>query len=410
MPAGTCRSSRPERDERTQREHQPHLPPSGHRGHPGRRRLSRATGEGRYRAGRIRRFTAQVCFEHAWDQLRGPAATPRSHEANSTHTAHAQPAIRRSIRSMARLRHQRDALMVGRHRRSRGRVADLLGVETVERREGCHFRATAVNWAMLAGALGCVVVRTMALMALRRLLGLLGLGPSPDANEVEIAMLRHQLAVLLRQVPRPRYTPFLRAQAGGLLATDFFTVETVGLTRLYVLFVVEVRRRKVHLAGITAHPTGAWVTQQARNLLMDIDRRADRFRLLIRDRDAKFTAADLRRTTRPHRARRVRTPLQYPPPAPEPQQHPPNYDPATIVAIGTPVRRKQRLGRRAQPVPPEQPEPIDERPGHRPHANIGTLQALRRWIPSQCRPARAGVRAPLSRASGDPTRGGRRPR
>ena len=59
---------------------------------------------------------------------------------------------------------------------------------------------------MLAGRLGCVVIRTVALMALRRLLGVLGLGPSPDADEVEIVVLRHQLAVLRRQVPRPRYT------------------------------------------------------------------------------------------------------------------------------------------------------------------------------------------------------------
>src|ERR671929_2412626 len=96
--------------------------------------------------------------------------------------------------------------------------------------------------------------------------------------------------------PRPRrsgptWTEFLRTQAAGLLAVDFFTVETVGLTRLQVLFVVEVRRRWVHLVGITAHPTGAWLTQQARNLITNLDERGHRFRFLLRDRDAKFTAA-----------------------------------------------------------------------------------------------------------------------
>jgi hypothetical protein len=218
---------------------------------------------------------------------------------------------------------------------------------------------------------------------LRRMLGLLGVGPAPDAKDVEIAVLRHQLMVLRRQVARPRYsqtdrlalavlvrllprerwsaflvrpatllrwhrelvrrrwscphqhgqrrgldpsvvelvlrmarenprwgyqrivgecaklgvavsatsvrsilrhhrlgpaprrsgptwTQFLRAQAGGVLACDFLTVETIGLSRLYVLFVIELRRRRVWLAGVTANPTGPWVTQQARDLLMDM--------------------------------------------------------------------------------------------------------------------------------------------
>jgi transposase InsO family protein len=245
---------------------------------------------------------------------------------------------------------------------------------------------------------GCSVT----FLLVRRLLDLLRLGPSPDEKDVEIAVLRHQLAVLRRQVARPRYFPsdravlatlarllsrdrwgvflvtpatllrwhrdlvarswtyprrgrhapnalgeevrdlvlrlaredprwgylrivgecrklgvtvsatavrrllrrhrlgpaprttgpswseFLRAQAAGTLSCDFFHIDTVTLRRLYVLFFIDIQRRTVYLAGVTAHPVGPWVTQQARNLVANVEDRGGPLRFLVRDRDAQF--------------------------------------------------------------------------------------------------------------------------
>ena len=89
----------------------------------------------------------------------------------------------------------------------------------------------------------------------------------------------------------PTWRQFLHAQAAGILAVDFLHVDTVLLKRLYVLVFIEHGTRRLHLGGVTPHPTGQWTVQQARNLALNLDERFEHFRFLIRDGGSNFTAS-----------------------------------------------------------------------------------------------------------------------
>lgn len=116
--------------------------------------------------------------------------------------------------------------------------------------------------------------------------------------------------------PAPRrleqsWADFLRQQAASILECDFLSVDTLFLKRFYVLFFIELGTRRVRLAGITTNPDGRWVTQQARNLLMQLDDEDARPRFLIRDRDSKFTR-DFDEVFRSQGIRVIKAPVQAP--------------------------------------------------------------------------------------------------
>ena len=117
---------------------------------------------------------------------------------------------------------------------------------------------------------------------------LLHLGVRLSATVIRTTLRRHGLDPAPRRAATT-WRAFLRQQAAGIVACDFFTVDTVWLRRLYVLFFIELDTRRVHLAGVTANPDGQWVTQQARNLLLVLGEQGRRARFVLRDRDAKFS-------------------------------------------------------------------------------------------------------------------------
>ena len=115
------------------------------------------------------------------------------------------------------------------------------------------------------------------------------LGYTVGRSTVRDVLKRHRVPPAPERSRRgTTWRQFLAQQCSQMLACDFFTVETLGLRTLYVLFFIELETRRVHLAGCTAHPTTAWVTQQARNLSWTLQDHDRPFRVLIHDRDATF--------------------------------------------------------------------------------------------------------------------------
>ena len=136
------------------------------------------------------------------------------------------------------------------------------------------------------------------------------LGVTVSATAVRKLLRRHRLGPAPRTTG-PSWSEFLRAQAAGTLSCDFFHVDTVALRPLYVLFFIDLDRRMVYLAGVTPQPVGPWVTQQARNLVANVEDQGRPFRFLVRDSDSKFVGP-FHEVMRSVGARVIKTPFRAP--------------------------------------------------------------------------------------------------
>jgi hypothetical protein len=263
------------------------------------------------------------------------------------------------------------------------------------------------------------VIFSVVYLLVRRLLGcLMVLARREVSKDAELLVLRHENAVLRRQTaastvwqilhdagidPAPRragptWRQFLTAQARGILAVDFAHVDTVLLRRIYALIVIEHGTRRVHLAGITANPDGAWTTQAARNLLMDLGARATSVKFLIRDRAGQFACSVPLASS--HRLRLT-----------------PGHRRSISPNTGSAENRSSADSRTNIRSPPDSPAPLREEAGHR-HDRVFEPHRL---SPGHCprrlpRGPAAGTRKPgmdvrsHPRLSSRPDRRGRRGR
>ncbi len=165
-----------------------------------------------------------------------------------------------------------------------------------------------------------------------------------------------------------------------MLACDFFTVDTVLLKQLYVLFFIELDTRKVFITGVTNHPTGDWVVQQARNLAHELGERVEPVKLLIRDRDTKFTKG-FDEVFRTEGIRIIRSPVRAP-----------RANAFAERFIGT-IRREcldRMLIVNRRHLETVIGEYVEHYNGHRPHRSLGQLPPL----PIETSPVEPGIAAP----------------